>query len=104
VLQRFLSSEAPTDLNSDGREKLRARGWLISAILREISQLSRRGVTLKSPASNGVHSRLRLFASRLKQRLSITRGYRDALALDGRDAHPYTTHRLQSKILSRLET
>jgi hypothetical protein len=74
VLQRFLSSEAPTDLNSDGREKLRAREWLISAILREISQLSRRGVS------------------------------RDALPLDGRDAHPYTTHRLQSKILSRLET
>src|SRR5260370_11562245 len=38
VLQLFVS-EAPTDLNSRGREKLRREEWLISAILREISQL-----------------------------------------------------------------
>src|SRR5260370_41441181 len=38
VLQLFVS-EAPTDLNSEGREKLRREEWLISAILREISQL-----------------------------------------------------------------
>jgi hypothetical protein len=30
-------------MNSDGGEKLRNYGWLISAILREISQLERIG-------------------------------------------------------------
>ncbi len=37
VLQ--LSSEAPTHLNSDEREKLRRNEWLISTILREINHL-----------------------------------------------------------------
>jgi hypothetical protein len=39
VLQLFVSSEAPTHLNSDGEKKLREDEWLISAILREINQL-----------------------------------------------------------------
>ncbi|MGA2459569.1 MAG: hypothetical protein ABSF85_18555 [Terriglobales bacterium] len=39
VLQLSLSSEAPTHLNSDRREKLRQDEWLISTILREINQL-----------------------------------------------------------------
>ncbi len=39
VLQLFVSSEAPTHLNSDRRKKLREGEWLISAILREISHL-----------------------------------------------------------------
>jgi hypothetical protein len=39
VLQLSVSSEAPTHLNSDGKEKLRQDQWLISTILREINQL-----------------------------------------------------------------
>jgi hypothetical protein len=39
VLQLFVSSEAPTYLNSDRGEKLREDEWLISAILREINHL-----------------------------------------------------------------
>jgi hypothetical protein len=39
----FVSSEAPTHLNSDGGEKLRESEWLISAILREINHLARSG-------------------------------------------------------------
>src|ERR1700730_13961693 len=35
----LFSSEAPTHLNSDRGGKLREDGWLISAILREISHL-----------------------------------------------------------------
>jgi hypothetical protein len=34
ALQLFVSSEAPTYLNSDRGEKLREDDWLISAILR----------------------------------------------------------------------
>jgi hypothetical protein len=41
VLQLFVSSEAPTHLNSDRGEKLREDEWLISAILREINHLGR---------------------------------------------------------------
>jgi hypothetical protein len=37
--QLFVSSEAPTHLNSDRGEKLREDEWLISAILREINHL-----------------------------------------------------------------
>jgi hypothetical protein len=43
VLQLSVSSEAPTPLNSDGREKLRQDEWLISAILIEINQLDGMG-------------------------------------------------------------
>jgi hypothetical protein len=39
VLQLSVSSEAPTHLNSDGKEKLRQGQWLISTIVREINQL-----------------------------------------------------------------
>jgi hypothetical protein len=43
AIQLSVSSEAPTHLNSDRGEKLREDEWLISAILREISQLERNG-------------------------------------------------------------
>jgi len=39
ALELFVSSEAPTNLNSDRDEKLREDEWLISAILREINHL-----------------------------------------------------------------
>jgi hypothetical protein len=39
VLQLFVSSEAPTRLNSNRHEKLREDDWLISTILLEINQL-----------------------------------------------------------------
>jgi hypothetical protein len=42
VLQLFFS-EVPTHLNSSADKKLRECEWLISAILREISQLSGTG-------------------------------------------------------------
>jgi len=43
VLQLFVSSEAPTNLNSDRGKKLREDEWLISAILREINHLEGSG-------------------------------------------------------------
>jgi hypothetical protein len=43
ALQLFVSSEAPTHLNSDRGEKLQGEEWLISAILREINHLGWNG-------------------------------------------------------------
>jgi hypothetical protein len=40
-------------LNSDGREKLRQDEWLISAILREISQLERMGEAGRKATGSG---------------------------------------------------
>jgi hypothetical protein len=56
VLQLFVSSEAPTHLNSDRFEKLRKSEWLISTILLEINQLKRRTVKrypVQSPETYG---------------------------------------------------
>jgi len=50
VLQLSVSSEAPTNLNSDEKEKLRPEEWLISTILREISQLQ---ATQKDSTADG---------------------------------------------------
>jgi len=43
LLTTFSSSEPLTYLNSQGVEKLRARAWLISAILVDFNHLQRRG-------------------------------------------------------------
>jgi hypothetical protein len=43
AFQPFVSSEAPTHLNSDRGKKLRGDEWPISAILREINHLERSG-------------------------------------------------------------
>jgi hypothetical protein len=53
VLQLSVSSEAPTHLNSDGREKLRQDEWLISAILHEINQLERMGEAGRKATGSG---------------------------------------------------
>jgi hypothetical protein len=54
----FFFLKAPTHSNANGAEKLRKDEWLISAILREISQLKRRsaafadGWYIVAPAAN----------------------------------------------------
>jgi hypothetical protein len=53
VLQLSVSSEAPTPLNSDRKEKLWQDEWLISAILLEINQLDGMGEAERKATGSG---------------------------------------------------